>query len=91
MSVLQIDPRKKVELFFNLKKIKRITEWDDIKVGGIYHMPPLVYNDRMDFRVVDKTDNNIKIVKIGDEHSQTMFKTDITSNFIVKKWCSNEI
>jgi hypothetical protein len=54
-------------------------------------MPPLVYNDRMDFRVVDKTDNNIKIVKIGDEHSQTMFKTDITSNFIVKKWCSNEI
>ena len=85
-----LDSRKKITLFFKLKEIGKITNWDDIKVGGIYHLPPLIYNNRMDFKVVEKTDNTIRIRRLGDDYSQTMFKTDVTSNFIVKRWCCNE-
>jgi len=90
MAGLNIDPKKKLELLLGLKVVKRITSWDDIKIGGIYHMPPLVYNDRLDFEVIDKTENTLIIRKVGDGHNQRLFKTDITSNFIVKKWCCNE-
>ena len=84
------DNKKKLLLFLKLRDVGKITDWEDIKVGGIYHLPPLVYNDRMDFKVIEKTDNTIRIKKLGSSFPQTMFKTDFTSNFIVKKWCCNE-
>ena len=52
MAVLRISPDKKIDLFLNLKQVKRMTEWEDIKVGEIYHIPPLVYNDRISFKVI---------------------------------------
>ena len=39
----------------------------------------------MDFVVVEKRENSMKVRKIGDEYPQTMFRTDITTRFIVKK------
>ena len=90
MTIETLDPRKKVELFFKLKEVGRITKWEDIKIGETYHMPPLVYNNRIDFVVTDKTDNFIRVRKLNDDYCQTMFKGDVTSNFIVKKWCLNE-
>lgn len=69
-----------------LKKIGRITNWNDIHVGEIYHIPPLIYNERFDFFVLSKDDTRMRIIKVGDDYAQTMFKTDVTSNFIVKKW-----
>jgi hypothetical protein len=90
MAVLKISPVKKIDLFLNLKQVKRMTEWEDIKVGEIYHIPPLVYNDRISFKVIEKKENSLRLVKLGESYSQTIFKTDITSNFIVKKWCCNE-
>ena len=76
---------KKIVSFVNLKKVSPLMNWEDIKVGEMYHLPPLVYNKRMDFVVVEKTDNLIKINRLGDDYNQTMFRTDITSRFIVKK------
>ena len=76
---------KKIQCFVNLRKVKSMMNWDEIKVGEIYHLPPLVYNKRMDFTVVDKKENAIKVKKLGENYSQTMFKTDITTKFIVKK------
>lgn len=61
-------------------------DWDDIKIGETYHLPPLVYNKRMDFVVVEKKENSMRIKKIGEGYSQTLFRTDITTKFIVKKW-----
>lgn len=87
---MELDNKQKVALFFKLKEFERLTKWEDIRIGEAYHIPPLIYNKRMDFVVVDKTENTIRIRKIGDEYSQTMFKSDVTSNFIIKKWCCNE-
>lgn len=83
-----MDEKKKMLSFINLKKVNPMIEWDDIKVGEEYHLPPLVYNKRMDFVVVEKTDNLLKIIKKqnGENYKQTMFRTDITARFIIKKW-----
>lgn len=86
---MEPDNRQKMSLLLKLKEIDKITKWEDIQVGKEYHLPPLIYNKRMDFVVVEKTDNTIKIRKIGDNYCQTMFKSDATSNFIVKKFCFN--
>ena len=75
----------KLVSFVKLRKINPLTEWDDIKEGEIYHIPPLVYNKRMDFIVKEKKLNSMKIVRLGYEYQQTMFRTDITSRFIIKK------
>lgn len=87
MEQLHIDNKSKVELFFKLRNVQKITEWEDIKVGETYHLPPLVYNKRMDFVVVEKSELSMRVRKLSDNYYQTMFKGDITSNFIVKKWC----
>ena len=68
-----------------LREVEPLTDWENIKVGEIYHVPPLIYNKRMDFIVKDKQRDSIKIIKLGDNYSQTMFRTDITSRFISKK------
>lgn len=76
----------KVLCFVKLREVNPITDWDDIKEGEVYHLPPLVYNKRMDFIVVEKKPNSMRIKRKGDEYCQTMFKGDITTRFIVKKW-----
>jgi len=78
--------KQKMISFVNLRTVNPIMDWNDIKVGEIYHLPPLIYNKRMDFVVIEKSDNIIKINRLGDDYNQTMFRTDITSRFIVKKW-----
>ena len=77
---------KKVTSLLELRKVGRIMKWEDIEVGEIYHMPPLIYNGRFDFIVLSKQLDTIRVKRYDKEYPQTMFKTDITSNFIVKKW-----
>ena len=76
---------KKLVSFLELRKIEPMMNWDDIKVGESYHIPPLVYNKRMDFVVIEKQDNAMKIKKHGGDYPQTLFKNDITTRFVVKK------
>jgi len=76
---------KKSINFFNLRAINPITDWEDIKEGETYHIPPLIYNKRMDFVVVKKEKNSMKIKKDGIDYCQTLFKNDITTRFVVKK------
>lgn len=80
-----MENKKLITAFVNLRKIKPITEWDDIKEGEYYHIPPLLYNKRFDFLVVEKKENSMKVKKNGDNYNQTIFRTDITSRFIVKQ------
>ena len=77
---------KRVASLLELRKVGRLMKWEDIKVGEIYHMPPLVYNGRFDFIVLSKDIDIMRVKRPDKEFPQTMFKTDITSNFIVKKW-----
>lgn len=90
MADVKIISRTKFERFLELKKIDRQTPWEDIKIGEIYHIPPLVYNDRMDFIVLSKDKDTIRIKKLQESYPQLMYRSDMTSNFIVKKWCLNE-
>ena len=71
--------------FFNLKKVPQMMNWDDIKVGERYHLPPLVYNGRCDFVVKEKDDRRMRILKDGETYPQIMFKSDINARFITKK------
>lgn len=80
-----MNDKKKMVSFINLRKINPMMDWNDIKEGEEYHLPPLVYNKRMDFVVVEKKENSMRIRKHGDNYSQTIFRTDITTRFIVKK------
>lgn len=68
-----------------LQQVPHLMNWEDIKEGEIYHLPPLIFNKRMDFEVIKKENDTIKILKTGSDYPQTMFRTDITSRFIVKK------
>lgn len=77
--------KKRVVSFIGLKKIEPMMKWEDIKEGESYHLPPLVFNKRADFTVVEKKENSMRVKKKGDDYCQTMFKTDITTRFIVKK------
>lgn len=79
-----IEKRKMVS-FIELRKIEPMMNWEDIKEGESYHLPPLIYNKRTDFVVVEKKENTMRIKRDGDDYCQTMFRTDITTRFIVKK------
>lgn len=79
-----IDVKKTVSLLEMIKH-NPITDWEDIKEGEKYHLPPLIYNKRMDFIVLKKEDNLIRIMKDGSNYAQTLYKTDISTRFIVKK------
>lgn len=80
-----MNEKKKLITLVGLSAVKPLMNWDDIEVGEIYHLPPLIYNKRMDFVVVSKDKNTIKVKRFGTDYCQTMFRTDITSRFIVKK------
>ena len=86
----KLSARAKASCFVKLKEVGRIMPWENIKVGEVYHLPPLIYNKRCDFIVLEKFDDKIKIRRLQDEYPQHMFKTDVTSNFIVKKFSCNE-
>ena len=45
---------KRVTSLLELRKVGRLMKWEDIEVGEIYHMPPLIYNGRFDFIVLSK-------------------------------------
>lgn len=76
---------KKTASLFEMRKHSPLTDWEDIKEGETYHLPPLLYNKRMDFVVLKKEDNLIRIMKDGSNYAQTLYKTDISTRFIVKK------
>lgn len=83
---MQCDQKRKLASLLSLKDVPKVTEWDNIKVGEIYHLPPLVYNERTDFIVLEKRDYTMKIRRLTDDYPQTMFKNDITTRFVVKTW-----
>lgn len=81
-----MDRNQKIVVLTKLKTIRPLTEWDDIEEKGIYHIPPLVYNKRRDFQVIQKIDKDTMRVRyVGKETLSTIYRTDITSNFIVKR------
>lgn len=60
-------------------------KWDDMKIGSIYHMPPVMADGRFDFKVINKSSYWITIRKIKpkDETTSFLYNYDISSKFIV--------
>lgn len=78
------EQRDKIVNFFKLKNIFKVSKWDDLKEGETYHVPPLLVLDRFDFNLIEKKDNLIRVKKNGCSTIETIYKTDILTNFIVK-------
>lgn len=80
------DAFNKIQNFEKLRDIPPLTKWEDIETGEVYHIPPLIFYKRNDFVVIDKSDRHMTIRYITESFPSTMFKSDIVSNFIVKRW-----
>ena len=70
------------------RSLKGITEWDDIKVGNDYHLPPTMDKPRMDVHVVSKMPMLITCKILGRENaSVTLYSTGHEYKFmkLIKK------
>ena len=70
------------------KSLKGITEWDDIKVGNDYHLPPTMDKPRMDVHVVSKMAMSITCKILGrDNASITLYNSGHEYKFmkLIKK------
>ena len=74
--------KERITSFFKLKKVV-VSNGDELKVGEIYHVPPLLVTKRFDFILMEKQPKLIRIKKIGSSYIETIYRTDIISNFIV--------
>lgn len=61
--------------------------WDQINEGEWYHCPPLLYNPRFDFLVVEKDEYKMRIRKKGiNNYYMTIWKSDTMSKMFTKAW-----
>ena len=70
------------------RSLKGITEWDDIKVGNDYHLPPTMDKPRMDVHVVSKMAMSITCKILGrDNASITLYNSGHEYKFmkLIKK------
>ena len=77
--------KKAIANFFKYD-IKRIIPWEDLKEGETYHMPPVLYSKRFDFKIVKKTDTWAEIKKKNMSYPIMMWKTDKQTHYISKPW-----
>ena len=69
-----------------LERVRSLTPWEDIKVGQIYHIAPLVTLERRNIKVISKTDDEITYQKLGTTvpTESKMHKTSIFARLLVK-------
>lgn len=79
------DDRRLPIALLDLRSVGRITQWEDIKEYETYHLPPLIYNKRMDIFIWEKTNTLIRYSTGKSTYKQTMFRSDVTARFITKK------
>ncbi len=67
-----------------LMGLRALTRWEDIKIGSIYHIPPLTYNKRKDILVVSKNKDFIVYKEVNDKFGPhyTLYKNDVKSKFL---------
>lgn len=77
---------KKVKMLFILQKSKGICKWDEIKVGKIYHMPPIGGASRDDILILSKDKYRITYEKLTHKDGLilTLYKTDVAVKFLSK-------
>ena len=77
-----------------LTSIGYLTKFEDIKVGETYHIPPLIIYDRRDFTVERKDWNTVRGKMVhadGSCTTATLYKTELSIRYLVKKQSINKI
>lgn len=71
-----------------LSRVKHHVSFDDIEVGKVYHIPPIVSIERMDIKIVKKTEDKIVFNVLGstDASDKDMHKTSILARFLVPRY-----
>lgn len=83
------EPKKKsaYEIKEALKAVKPITEWDDIEVNKIYHLPPLVEGDkRKDILITAKSQYYMSYKVLGGANSYSVnsfYPSSVEVKFLV--------
>ena len=76
------------EVARELAECKPLTSWDEISVGDMLHIPPIIIYKRRDFIVEEKTSQLIrgKVREFGDSewNDYTIFKSENSAKFLVK-------
>ena len=67
------------------EKIPPVTEWEDIKVGTVYHVPPFLTTKRKDIIITSKTDYSISYREVNGNNKilYTAYPTNLLVNFLV--------
>lgn len=70
-----------------LSKANRLTPWNEIKEGVLYHIPPIVIYDRRDFMVLSKTANQLEgkmRTSDGKWNDATLYYSELSTKFMTK-------
>ena len=51
-----------------LREIPHFIPWKDVKVHSLYHIPPLLTEDRMDVLITDKNDKEATFIIVGSNN-----------------------
>lgn len=83
--MVQYDFEKRIKLREFGEKLPSTEKWNNIKVGGIYHLPPLLESKRKDIKVLSKSTYFIRIQDIHDKDQKTgyIYNYDIESNYLI--------
>lgn len=90
-------PKKQYKTMSQLSDVCRnltpITSWDDLKVGEIYHCPPIGNNKRGEFFIIEKNQHMIRVKKITSIETCTGYKETIfkDSEHIWKFFSKNKL
>lgn len=81
----QIRPKKPyTEICSKVREMKPITNFDDIKVGEYYHIPPFYYHKRRDIYVLEKKNGTIKCMTLTEGEKKPYVDYHYKTTFIIK-------
>lgn len=69
------------ELRTKWQAVKSITPWEDVKVGNVYHIPPVLGLGRREIKVTGKTDDEVIFIRVDGVEEHMTGKFNKTSVF----------
>ena len=68
------------------KKLPMTINWEDIKEGMTYHIPPVLNKKRSDFKILSKNNYWVRVQYLGQSEKEFgyIYDYDMESKFITK-------
>lgn len=79
-----------------ISKIKPLVKWEDIKVGEIYHIPPIGNQKRTDIFIISHSEYMIRFkeltdIETGTGYERTMYKVSFDDWRVMAPYCSLDL